>query len=204
METKVLEGKNLEEIQGKAIEVFKEPIDRLKIKVITEKRGFLGIGSLVTAEVCLNANPADEGLNFLKNVFKEMGIEATIEMLVNENEIKYNVSSENNPLLIGRRGNTIDALQLLVRQVVSRYAEAYLICTVDVGGYKQKRKVQLEILATKVAKEVAKTKIEIQLDPMNSYERRVIHTKLTEWRDVHTESMGEEPNRCLIIKPRRK
>ena len=64
--------------------------------------------------------------------------------------------------------------------------------------------MQLEILATKVAKEVAKTKTEVKLDPMNSYERRIIHTKLSDWRDVYTESVGEEPNRYLVIKPRKK
>jgi spoIIIJ-associated protein len=204
MENKVLDGKNLEEIHNKAIELFKEPIERLNIKIVNEKRGFLGIGALITAEVSLNVNPAEEGLRFLNNIIKEMEIEANIEMLIQDNEIKYNIFSENNPLLIGRRGNTIDALQLLVRQVVMKYSKTYLICTVDVGGYKLKRKTQLEILATKVAKEVARTKIQVQLDPMNSYERRVIHAKLTEWRDVHTESVGEEPNRCLIIKPRKR
>jgi spoIIIJ-associated protein len=204
MEKKILEGKNLEEIQTKAIELFKEPIERLQIDVINEKKGFLGIGSLITAEVSLNVNPAEEGLNFLKKLIAEMGIEAKVEMFINEDEIKYNIYSDNNPLLIGRGGNTIDALQTLVRQVVSHYSQNRTICLVDVGGYKQKRKMQLEILATKVAKEVARTKIEVKLDPMNSYERRVVHTKLSEWRDVHTESVGEEPNRCLVIKPRRR
>src|SRR5690606_3882923 len=112
--------------------------------------------------------------------------------------------SQFNPLLIGNRGRTIEALQTLVRQVISKYSDEHLICTVDVGGYKEKRKLQLEILATKTAKEVARTKIEAKLDPMNSYERRIIHAKLADWRDVYTESVGEEPNRSVVIKPRKK
>jgi spoIIIJ-associated protein len=204
MRKTVIEGKNIEEIKVKAVEQFKESEDRLTFDIVSEKKGFLGIGSFITVEVSLNVNPAEEGLKFLKKVISEMDIEAKVEMINTNDEVKYNVYSDNNPLLIGKAGNTIDALQLLTRQVVSRYSENRMMCLVDVGGYKQKRKMQLEILATKVAKEVARTKIEVRLDPMNSYERRVVHTKLSEWRDVYTESYGEEPNRCLIIKPKKK
>lgn len=204
METRLIEGKTLEDIQEKAVEIFKAPLEKLIINVVSEKKGFLGIGSFITAEVSVKVDPAEEGLKFLRKVIKDMGIEANIEMFVSDNEVRYNIYSDNNPILIGRNGNTIDALQLLVRQVVSRYSHKHMICLVDVGGYKQKRKTQLEILATKVAKEVAKTKVEAMLDPMNSYERRIIHTKLADWRDVTTESVGQEPNRRLIIKPRKK
>ncbi len=204
MRKKEIEGKNIEEIKSKALEIFNMPEEKLKIKVINEKKGFLGIGSSITALVSLDVNPAEEGLKYLKNIIKEMDIDAKIEMITNQNEIKYNIYSDHNPILIGREGSTVDALQFMTRHVVSRYSEERLICLVDVGGYKQKRKMQLEILATKTAKEVARTKIQVKLDPMNSYERRIIHTKLSDWRDVYTESVGEEPNRCLIIKPKRR
>ena len=204
MRKSIIEGKNIEEVKAKAIEMFREPEEKLSFETLNEKKGFLGIGSSITVKVTLNANPAEEGLSYLKSVIKEMGIEAKIEMINANGEMKYNIYSNNNPLLIGKDGCTIDALQYLTRQVISKYTDTKLICIVDVGGYKQKRKMQLEILATKVAKEVARTKIEVKLDPMNSYERRVIHTKLSEWRDVYTESVGEEPYRCLIIKPKKK
>lgn len=202
MKKEIIEGKTLEEIKSKAIEIFKQPIERLTIDIVNEKKGFLGIGSLITAEITLNVNAAEEGLNYLRNVSAAMGIEANIEMINQSGHVKYNIFSDNNPLLIGQHGRTIDALQTLVRQVISQYTNERIYCTVDVGGYKDKRKMQLEILATKVAKEVARTKIEARLDPMNSYERRVIHSKLSDWRDVKTESVGEEPNRCIVIKPR--
>ncbi|MDF2698858.1 MAG: hypothetical protein K0Q49_414 [Haloplasmataceae bacterium] len=203
MRKTVVEGKNIEEVKLKAVELFKEPIDKLSFNIINEKKGFLGFGSLATVEVTLNVNPSEEGLKFLNNVISEMGIEAKIEMVNGDGEVKYNISSDNNPLLIGREGSTIEALQYLTRQVISKYTDEKIICTVDVGGYKEKRKMQLEILATKVAKEVARTKIEVRLDPMTSYERRIIHSKLSEWRDVFTESVGNEPYRCLVIKPKR-
>ncbi len=74
---------------------------------------------------------------------------------------------------------------------------------VDIGGYKANRKKQLEILATKTAKEVARTKVAVKLDPMNAYERRIIHTKLAEWRDVITKSEGEKNKRYLVIRPKK-
>ncbi|QVK17888.1 KH domain-containing protein [Mycoplasmatota bacterium] len=204
MRKKIIEGKNIEEVKNKAIEIFKVPEEKLIIDVTNEKKGFFGIGSSITASVSLNVNPTEEGLKYLKEVIKEMGIDAKIEMITNKNQVKYNIYSDNNPLLIGREGSTIDALQFVTRHVISRYSDERIISVVDVGGYKQKRKMQLEIIATKVAKEVARTKIEVKLDPMNSYERRIIHTKLSEWRDVYTESVGEEPHRSLIIKPKRR
>ena len=79
-----------------------------------------------------------------------------------------------------------------------------MIVLVDIGGYKANRKKQLEILATKTAKSVARTRIEVKLDPMNAYERRIIHTKLSDWRDVSTISEGEGHDRHLVIKPKRR
>ncbi len=204
MRKTIIEGKNIEEIKSKAIEIFKEPEEKLTFEVKNEKKGFLGFGSFITVEVSLNVNASEEGLKFLRKVTSEMGIDAKIEMINNNNEVKYNIYSDSNPLLIGRGGSTIDALQYLTRIVIRNYTDKRIICIVDVGEYKKKRKMQLEILATKVAKEVARTKVEIKLDPMNSYERRVVHAKLSEWRDVFTESVGQEPNRCLVIKPKRK
>lgn len=204
MKKAVIEGKNIEEVKIKAIEMFKEPEERLSFVIVSEKKGFLGIGSNIAVEVSFNVNPHEEGLSFLRKTIKEMNIDAKIEMFQNKNEVQYNIFSDNNPLLIGREGSTIDALQYLTRLVIRKYTDKRIICSVDVGGYKQKRKMQLEILATKIAKEVARTRIEVRLDPMNSYERRVVHTKLSEWRDVYTESVGEEPNRRLIIKPKRR
>lgn len=204
MRKEIIEGKSLEEIQSQAMELFQEPLERLQINIISEKKGFLGIGSQVTAEVTYNVDAKEECLNYLKNIIKDMGIDAKIEVIQQKNHIKFNIYSNHNPLLIGSHGRTIDALQTLVRQVLSKYSDEKTFCTVDVGGYKEKRKLQLEILATKTAKEVARTKIEVKLDPMNSYERRIIHAKLSEWRDVQTESTGEEPNRCVVIKPKLK
>ncbi|HEY8364975.1 MAG TPA: RNA-binding cell elongation regulator Jag/EloR [Haloplasmataceae bacterium] len=204
MRETIIEGKNIEEVKSKAKELFKEPLEKLKFTIKSEKKGFLGFGSSISVLVTLDVNPIEEGRNYLSNIMKAMGIDAKIETISNKNEVRYNIYSDNNPLIIGKEGKTLNAIQYLTKQVINRYTDSKMICLVDIGGYKQKRKTQLEILATKVAKEVARTKIEVKLDPMNSYERRIVHTKLADWRDVYTESVGEEPNRCLVIKPRKK
>ena len=95
-------------------------------------------------------------------------------------------------------------LQFVLRTYLSQFTDSKIIVNLDIGGYHRNRVKQLEILATKTAKEVAKTKIAVKLDPMNSYERRVIHTKLADWKDVETISEGEGQDRSLIIKPKKK
>ena len=104
----------------------------------------------------------------------------------------------------GVKGKTLEAFQILLRNLISTYRKDHIITTLDIGGYRSNRAHQLEILATKTAKEVAKTKIAVKLQPMNSFERRVIHEKLSDWRDIYTESEGEGESRAIVIKPKNK
>ena len=119
-----------------------------------------------------------------------------------EKELHYLIDTYENSLLIGVKGKTLDALQVLLRQVVQQYSDEHLIVSLDIGGYRQNHIRQLEILATKTAKEVVRTKVAVKLNPMNSFERHVIHEKLSDWRDVYTESEGEGENRAIVIKPK--
>lgn len=96
------------------------------------------------------------------------------------------------------------SLQYMLRNYLNTFVDGHLIISLDVGNYHENHRKQLEILATKTAKEVAQTRIAVKLDPMNAYDRRIIHTKLSEWRDVTTESEGEGENRALVIKPVKK
>ncbi len=104
--------------------------------------------------------------------------------------------------MIGIKGKTLDAMQVLVRTLISSYTKDQIITTLDIGAYRSNRAHQLEILATKTAKEVVKTKVAVKLQHMNSYERRIIHEKLSEWRDVYTESEGVGEERAIVIKPK--
>ncbi len=196
-ETKDL--KNAKVYAAREMRVNQEFID---IEVI-DKKGMLS--KTYTVEAKVTVDPAEQGYKALTAIFENMQIDAQVEMRrKSDNEIVYTINTDENPLLIGKNGKTLENLQFYIRNLVNIYAEDRLIVLVDVGGYKANRKKQLEILATKTAKTVAKTRVEAKLQPMNAYERRIIHTKLAEWRDVSTISEGEGQQRHLVIKPKRR
>ena len=196
-ETKTLD--KAKEIASKELRVSPEFID---VKVI-DKKGI--IMKTYTVEASVNVDPAEQGLKAIQLMFENMQIEAQIEMRRrSENEVLYTISTSENPLLIGKNGKTLENIQFYIRNLVNLYTADRLIILVDIGGYKANRKKQLEIIATKTAKTVAQTRVEAKLQPMNAYERRIIHTKLAEWRDVSTISEGEGQQRHLVIKPKRR
>ena len=135
-------------------------------------------------------------------ITKLMGITANLEVRRREDNITIKIFSDHNAVLIGRNGTTIEALQTIIRQIVLNETNTFISIILDVEDYKDKRKRNIEYLAKKVAREVAKTKVEAKLDSMNSYERRIVHSILSEDKYVYTESTGEEPNRCVVIKPK--
>ena len=170
---------------------------------VLEKKGM--IIKTYKVEAVVNVDPADQGYKALKELFENMDIDAQIEMKRrSDNEVVYTINTEENPLLIGKNGKTLEGIQFYIRNLVNLFSGERLIILVDIGGYKANRKKQLEILATKTAKNVARSRIEAKLQPMNAYERRIIHTKLAEWRDVSTVSEGEGAKRHLVIKPKRR
>ncbi|MBQ2472347.1 MAG: hypothetical protein II508_07080 [Acholeplasmatales bacterium] len=160
----------------------------------------------VNCEALIDVNLTLEGKKYLEGILKALGIGYQIEArsINGEEQIYYMIDSYENSLLIGVKGKTLEALQILLRNLISTYSKDHVITSLDVGGYKSNRARQLEILATKTAKEVVKTKVAVKLQPMNSYERRIIHEKLSDWRDVYTESEGEGENRAIVVKPKTK
>ncbi len=188
-------AKSQEEALAEAVKRLHISSDKIFINVLGELPEGLNCEALVDVNLTL------EGKKYLENILKALNIGYQIEARsVGDSQIYFNIDSNENPLLIGIKGKTLDAFQILVRTLISSYTKEKIISTLDIGAYKSNRAHQLEILATKTAKEVAKTKISVKLKPMNSYERRVIHEKLSEWRDVYTESEGEGENRAIVIK----
>lgn len=172
---------------------------------VSEEKLFLNEIGENTYEALLDVNLALEGRKYLESILNSMGIEQfniEVRTIGQESEIHYVIDSSENPLLIGTKGHTLEALQTLIKNLISSYTKDYIVVTLDIGSYRANRIHQLEILATKTAKSVAKTKIAVKLDPMNSFERRVIHEKLSDWRDVYTESEGEGEERAIVIKPK--
>lgn len=188
-----------------ATDLLKIQSDKISLAIIKEKKGILGIGASLTYEAVPNINLVTEGKIYLETILASLNVECRMEArtLDNGNEIHYLVESDENALLIGRDGRTLRSLQFLLRNYLSTFVSGHLVVSLDIGSYYENHKKQLEILATKTAKDVARTKIEVKLDPMNAYDRRIIHTKLSEWRDVVTESEGEGEERRLIIKPKK-
>lgn len=172
---------------------------------VSEEKLFLNEIGENTYEALLDVNLALEGRKYLESILNSMGIEQfniEVRTIGQESEIHYVIDSSENPLLIGTKGHTLEALQTLIKNLIGSYTKDYIAVTLDIGSYRANRIHQLEILATKTAKSVAKTKIAVKLDPMNSFERRVIHEKLSDWRDVYTESEGEGEERAIVIKPK--
>lgn len=197
------EAKNLEEAIAFAEEEFRVNRKHIQVNVLEEKKGFFSSGS-IRVEAIFDIDLKKEVYDYLSSVLEALGVEFSIDISEDDYAILFKIETDHNPLLIGKDGKTLRAFQFLVKHLSYIYNQEHINLSVDIGGYKDTRILQLEILATKTAKEVAKTKIPATLNPMNSYERRIVHAKLAEWRDVITESSGEEPNRCLVIKPRDK
>lgn len=140
--------------------------------------------------------------DFLGELLKTMGLDVTFESKIREKQITIKMYSDHNSILIGKNGQTLQALSTIVKQMVYNQIKQYPYLLLDVENYKEKQEKYLERLANNVAKDVARTKVEVILEDMNSYERRIIHNALADSKDVYTISEGEEPNRHIVVKPK--
>ena len=197
------EAKTDEEALEYAINELKVDKDSINLEVLEETKGFLGIGRKALYKASYEIDIVSYAKEYIKNILSGMNITYQLEVRSNEDEINIAIESSDNPLLIGKDGKCLDALLTLLKVYISRLSNDTVMVGLDIGGYRANRKKQLEVLATKTAKEVAKTKIEVKLKPMNAYERKIIHEKLADWRDVYTESEGEGADRALVIKPKK-
>ncbi len=198
-ETKELNDTTIKQAAAE-LKVGKEYVS---LKVVDEKKTFLNFNRTYTVEACVNFDIVKDSIRYLQSMLATMEIEAVVEAReLEDHQIQFTIDAAENPLLIGKSGKTLESIQTLIKNLISVFTDEHYVVTVDVGGYKEQRRKQLEILATKTAKDVARTHVPARLVKMNAYERRIIHTKLADWRDVTTESEGEEPNRFVVIKPR--
>lgn len=137
----------------------------------------------------------------LKEIAKYMGLTINMEVKKRDDGISITIYSNNNSILIGKNARTLDALTTIIKQSIYSEIGTHYNFALDVSEYKEKQNFLIERAAKQVAREVARTKVEAHLEPMNSYERRIVHNVLTNFRGVKTESEGEEPNRYVVIKP---
>lgn len=206
MKQKMYVGKSLSEIEKLAVEELGVAKEDMYFDVISEN---LDGKEEVQVHVIVDANPVKKGKDFLENFLQEANIYGYVERRMRDNVVEYDITTEDaNGVLIGKNSQTLAALQYITSIIVNQYfdkeTENGLIVKVDVGNYRKAHDEKLEKMAVRVAREVIKTKIPVKLRYMNAYERKVIHNKLSTWKDVTTHSEGVEPKRYLVISPAQK
>ena len=202
----------MDEIQksGKSVEKALEEImkelkvsclDDIEYEVIDEgSKGFLGFGSKdAVVKAKIKFDPEKTAKKFLREMFLAMGIVVNIETKLKDKQLMINLTGDDMGILIGKRGQTLDSIQYIVNLVVNKGNAPYLSITIDTENYRQRRKDTLESLAYNLAKKVRQTGQKVVLEPMNPYERRIIHSSLQNNRYVTTYSEGDEPFRNVVI-----
>ena len=200
MEKIIKEGKEVDVILDEILNDNNLSKDEI-IYTVNDKKGKLFQGNLKEVTVYKKETINNEIKNYLKDLVENMGLEVKFELSTKDERTTIKMYSNNNPILIGKNGQTLKALEILAKQKIQNETGIHYKITLDVSNYKDKIKRNLERLAINTAKEVVKTKIPVALDNMTSYERMIIHNKLTDFKGIKTESEGEEPNRHIVIKP---
>lgn len=195
-------GKTVEEAIEAALLELGITEDEAVIEIIDEgSKGFLGLGGK-DATVIVSAAADDKAalaLDFLREVTLRMGMDVNIDITPSEDKLNITMSGENMGILIGRRGDTLDALQYLTSLIVNKGKDNFTKINLDTENYREKRNEALCILARKMAGRVIKTGKNSTLEAMNPNERRIIHAALQDHKSVYTFSIGDEPNRKIVI-----
>ena len=199
-------AKTVQDAITNACQHFTVASDSLEYEVVEEgSSGFLGFNAkpaVIKARVLVKEESVeDKAKNFLKDVLASMNIPATVEATYSEEEktLEVVLNGEDMGVLIGKRGQTLDSLQYLVSLVVNKGTSEYIRVKVDTENYRERRKLTLENLAKNIAFKVKRTKRSVTLEPMNPYERRIIHSALQNDKYVTTHSEGEEPYRKVVV-----
>ena len=203
MEFTEISAKTVDDAITEACQKFSVTSDKLEYEVIEEgSAGFLGIGfkaAVIKARV--KASVTDTAREFLNDVFEAMNLAVVIDVKYDDLEhfMDIDLSGDEMGILIGKRGQTLDSLQYLTSLVVNKDVDNYIRVKVDTENYRKRRKDTLENLAKNIAFKVKRTKRPVSLEPMNPYERRIIHSALQNDKYVVTHSEGDEPFRRVVV-----
>lgn len=208
MDYQEFSAKTIDDAITEACQALSVTSDQLAYEIVNEgSSGFLGMGAKpATIRAAVKTSSAKEKTEaFLSDVFKAMGMEVHTEAVYDENEHMLSVDLSGNEMgvLIGKRGQTLDSLQYLASLVANRESKEYVHVKLDTEDYRKRRKATLENLAKNIAQKAKRTHRAVSLEPMNPYERRIIHSALQGDRFVTTHSEGEEPYRKVIVSPKR-
>lgn len=197
-------GQSVKEAVESALAQLNTTEDRAEITIVDEgKRGLFGIfGSRpAVVKAVKKMDPIEEAEKFLSDIGEKMGVALTIETLKDGKNVQFILSGEKIALLIGKRGQTLNSLQYLTQLVINRYSDQYVNVVLDAEDYRKRRRDTLIQLAERLAQKALKTGKEIALEPMPSYERKVIHSALVDNKRIKTYSDGNDPHRHIVIAP---
>ncbi len=193
------EGKNLEILKEQCLMELNVSENDLYL-IELEKENGLFKGKKVIIEAITKDEIITAIKDFIKELSKNMGISANVEVRVENENVNVLLLTDNNNIMIGKDGKTLNSIQLILRQSMHDLNKFGLRIVVDVGDYKLKKLRNLEHEIKKICKEVLKTKVEVKLDPMNSYERRKVHSIVSEFENLQSISYGIAPERYTVIK----
>lgn len=199
MEKYKFESKSEENLIENACDEFGLKEEEIIYKTIEEKGGLLKSKKYIIELIKLS-DVAETGKEILQELLKGLNIKANIEVKLRDKQIKYDIYSDNNSILIGKRGHILESLQTYLKQALYCLTDIFVLVSIDVENYKEKQNNIISRNAKKIAREVALSKIDVKLDPMNSYERKIVHDAVSGFKYVISESVGEEPNRSVVIK----
>ncbi len=195
-------AKTVQEAVSLALEELNLNEDKVDIEVLDEgNKGIFGIigNKMAKVRVTVRESKGDKAKKFLYELFEKMKVTAEIELSEIDDAVTLNIKGNDIGILIGRRGETLDSIQYLSSLVINKDNDDYKRVVVDVENYRMKREETLVNLANRLADRVVKYRKNITLEPMNPYERRVIHSTLQNNNSVRTYSVGDEPNRKVVI-----
>lgn len=196
-------GRNVDEAIEEACRQLGVDRDEVEVEVLeVPKKSFFGL-KVTPAKVKVVSNPSKAQIarEYLEKVLAAMGVTADIQVTEQENGALIRLEGEDLGIIIGRRGETLDALQYLTSLVANRGEGDYFRVTIDSGNFREKREKTLQNLAGKIASQAIRTGRSVTLEPMNPYERRIIHSAIQEIDGVNSTSSGEEPHRCVVVSP---
>ena len=197
-------GKTVDDALMNGLKELGLGLDQVDFEIVQEgSKGFLGFGKSAIVRLSKKAATTNKAEEFLTELLKHMDVSATAEVTETEESINVNLVGDSTGVLLGRRGETLDALQYLTSLVVNKDLDEYKRVVLDTENYRAKREETLIKLANRIAGKVAKTGKRVVLEPMNPYERRVLHATLQDNAKVETVSEGEEPYRRVIIRKKR-
>jgi spoIIIJ-associated protein len=202
----VRSAKTVEEATAEALKILGVTEDKVKITVMDEgSKGLLGGiigGRSAKVRVELKPDPVSAVKDFLREVTLAMGLSVEVEANKKEKHLNVNLTGENMGILIGKRGQTLDALQYITNLAVGRHGDLQMSVVIDTENYRRRRRDTLEGLARTIARKVKDKRQNVKLEPMTRFERHVIHTILQNDRQVRTFSEGNEPYRHVVIAPK--